>query len=92
MIKPGDLIKHKNFKDVAIQVFYTRYNAINEITEIDGVWINLGQAESYPITTEEHPVGFPANIMIRSSNLQDWLKCTKVESKFYRNEKWESFK
>jgi len=50
MIKVGQLIKHKGFKDVAI---YVTFAPVDDITgkcrEFDGRWINLAFVKSYDI-------------------------------------------
>lgn len=91
-LKPGDIIKHKEFKDVAIQVFYIRKEPINDIIEIDGVWFNLGVEESYLITSKDCPYGYPARINISSENKNKWFKCKSNDAKCYRYEDWELIK
>jgi hypothetical protein len=82
MIKSGDVIKHKNFTDVAIQVMFVSVHPNTNDIEISGVWINQGQTQTYSINE-------PAKLQIKEKHLSDWLKCSKPKSTFIRNEEWK---
>ena len=82
MIKVGDIIKHKAYMDVAIQVLLTSTNPANEEIMITGVWINQGQTKTYSINEIVERT-------IQKSQLSNWFKCIKPESEFIRNEEWK---
>lgn len=82
MIKSGDIIKHKNFMDVAVQVLFTTTNPETGNIEISGVWINQGQVKTY--STNQL-----AYFIVKKEDLSNWSKCLKLDSSFIRNESWE---
>lgn len=85
MINRGDIIKHKNFMDVAIRVIDISDNITTNNYEITGFWINQGQVKTFNMN-------LLAQISIKKDKISDWLKCSKPESNFIRNETWEQFK
>ncbi len=85
MIKQGDVIKHKSFMDVAIQVYFANQHPDTRDFEVRGVWLNQGQTSTYSLNE-------PAEITIKKVNLNDWLKCSKPESGFLRIEEWKELK
>jgi len=87
MIKVGDIIKHKAYMDVAIQVLFTSTNPENEEIIIKGVWINQGQIQSYYINA--YYINEFVERTIQKSQLPNWFKCMKPKSKFIRNEEWK---
>lgn len=89
MIKPGDIIKHKNFMDVAILVLLSHKNPETGEIEVKGCWVNQGQKESFTITTKRNPAGIPMEYVIKADQLKNWLVCSKPESNFIRAEKWK---
>jgi len=88
MIKQGDIIKHKAFMDVAIQVMYLSENPENGDIEIRGIWLNQGQTKSFVINTNKYPAGVPVIYIIKKHQICNWLKCDKPSSKHIRNEPW----
>lgn len=89
MIKQGEIIKHKNFMDVAIQIMYISTNPETESLEVRGIWINQGQTESFVINTRKYPYGVPIELTIKKEDLSNWLKCSKTDIVFIRNEEWK---
>ena len=89
MVNRGDVIKHKAAMDTAIQVMIFTRDPSTSNYIVRGVWINMGQTQSFPIATEEYPVGIPAEFFIKPEHLSNWLKCTKPKSKFVRKEDWK---
>ena len=85
MIKQGDVIKHKSFMDVAIQVYFINQHPETQDIEIRGIWLSQGQVESY-CSNES------AEFTIKAHNLNDWLKCSKPESITLRSEEWKELK
>lgn len=83
MIKQGDVIKHKATMDVAVKVFYTSVNPDTGYTLVYGTWINQGQVLTYPLNCS-------AEFFIKPEHLNNWLKCKNPDSKFIRNEEWNS--
>ncbi len=79
----GDVIKHKNFKDVAIQI--QNLSLQNDQLIISGTWLNQGMTKSYNINK-------PALFSIHTSELSNWFKCINPKAKCIRNEKWKEFK
>jgi hypothetical protein len=82
VIKQGDIIKHKAFMDVAVQVIFASTNPENGEMEVSGIWINQGQLRTYSINE-------PAKFTIKKHQLDNWMKCLKPKSNFIRNEEWE---
>lgn len=75
MIKPYDIIKHKEFKDVCCEV--VRYYKDKAVVK----WINLGQEQSWYISVEQQE--------IKLDNLNDWLICSDTEKKCLRDSEWK---
>ena len=89
MIKSGDLIKHKDSLDVAIQVTYSTVDPETSNFLVKGIWINQGQVQSYPITTNQYKAGVPAEFFIKPEHLENWLRCIRPDSSHVRNEEWK---
>lgn len=85
MIKTGDIIKHRLFMDVSVQVLFVSVNPENNDVLVKGVWINQGQTSTFSINE-------PAEFTITTGNKNDWLKCKKPDSNFIRAEEWEQIK
>ena len=82
MINQGDIIKHKAFIDVAVQVIFASTNPENGEIKVSGIWINQGQLRTYNINE-------PAKFIIKKHQIDNWMRCSKSKSSFIRNEKWE---
>lgn len=89
-LEAGDVIKHKAFIDVCIQVTFLDNDPEEDEVIIHGIWFNQGQIESYLINTEEYPFGVPCYFKINRKNLDKWFKCTEPTAKFLREATWES--
>lgn len=81
MIKPGDIIKHKTFMDVAIQVVTVNYTPDDKYIFIQGVWYNQGQVTSYSMNLHD-------DLIIVIEDLGNWLKSAEPRSEFIRNKEW----
>lgn len=68
MIKPGDIIKHEEFTDVAIIVKYAGVVPKNGSCRIEGQWVNLGVHKSYPMHLD-------CDIQVLVRDLPHWLVC-----------------
>lgn len=89
MIKPGDIIKHKAFLDVAILILFSSEHPETKDLEIKGVWLNQGQKTSYVINSNKYPTGIPITLNLSTLQIKNWLVCSKPEAKFIRNEEWK---
>jgi hypothetical protein len=79
--KIGDIIKHKNFSDVALEVIkFKRYS--QDYYSVKAKWINLGYNESKYI-------GINKNLKIKDEDMKDWLICLDPGYKCYRYSDWE---
>lgn len=85
MIKQGDIIKHKAFMDVAVQIINTTTNPETQDIEVRGIWINQGQVSSFVLNQV-------TTFIIKKEHLSNWLKCLKPRSSFIRNEEWKQLK
>lgn len=89
-IEPGDVIKHKAFIDVCVQVTMVGKNPDTGDLTITGFWFNLGQNQSFQIKTKQYPQGIVCNFDISKKNLDKWFKCEEPTAKFLREAAWTS--
>jgi len=88
MVKLGQLIKHKRFMDVAIQITYIDDNGIT--TEYDGDWVNLAFVKSYLIGWS---VMQTSKKLLTIENKEDWLVYGgDLLEDCYRNGPWLEMK
>lgn len=88
MIKIGSIIKHKQFKDVAILVTNTRESDLTgNVDELDGRWINLGFVNTYDIG---YMVSETSGKWLNIINKSDWLVLHEDDfyDKCYRYSRW----
>ena len=79
-IRESNIIKHREFKDVAIKVLSVTVNSSGYT--IHGTWVNLGQVNSYPLHIE-------TDLVIMKDDERDWAICLEPKLDFLRNAKWE---
>lgn len=89
-MEPGDVIKHKAFIDVCVQVTFIDNDPELEEVIVHGIWFNQGQTESFMINTKQYPYGLPCHFSIKRKNLDKWFKCLEPTSKFLREATWET--
>ena len=78
--KLGDIIKHKNFMDVALEVVKFKQYSPNHYT-VKAKWINLGYEKSQYI-------GINKNIKIKNEDMKDWLICKDTSLQCFRYSDW----
>jgi len=74
LIRPGDVIKHEKFMDVAIYV--TGVGCLEHgatSIQIVGLWMNQGFEKSWFI-------GHPANVNLSVDKLTEWYLCVNPEA------------
>lgn len=81
MIKPGDIIKHKAFMDISIQVVIANITPNGQDMYIRGIWYNQGQVKSYLMNVH-------TRLIILKEDLGNWLKSAEPRSEFIRNKEW----
>ena len=79
-IREGNIIKHREFKDVAVKVLEVAVNS--SWYSIKGTWINLGQISSFPLHIE-------TDLIIMRTNERDWSICLDPKADLLRDAKWE---
>jgi hypothetical protein len=84
MIKPGDIIKHDRFMDVAFYVSNVDPLIYNEIA-ITGVWLNQGFTKSWVIN-KTHVM-----LNISKDKLSEWSYCEGPYAECFRHEKWSKY-
>lgn len=89
MISPGEVIKHKAFMDVAVQIIFALLDPETNNLEVRGIWINRGQSNSFIINSKQHPEGIPAEFIIKQKHLQNWLKCNKQIGVSFKDAEWK---
>jgi hypothetical protein len=81
MIKAGDFIRHRKFRDVMILVTSTpRVNGGS--VHVEGFWYNM--CYSGPSVN----IGLVAHIEIKHKDLKDWRICVEPEATNKRNARW----
>lgn len=89
-LEAGDVIKHKAFVDVCIQLTFVDNDPEEDSVIIHGIWFNQGQTESFLINTKQYPFGIPCYFTLKRKQLNNWFKCMEPTAKFLRKATWES--
>lgn len=85
-LKPYDVIKHKKFMDVAIQITKPPIITKSGKLKIKGNWMNQAYVESFIIGKLKN-FG-KSELVIMPENIKDWLVCLNPHANCVRNEKW----
>jgi len=83
MLRTGNIIKHKNFMDVAIIV--NTCDKYGSYYMISGEFINQGFDETYPM-------GQYKTFKIETNKLSDWSVCTQPSTQCIRYSNWKELK
>ncbi len=85
-MKSGDIIKHKNFMDVAVLLTTDPMPLKAGGYHIKGLWMNQAFTKSFVINPiREYG---KVNIKIKPEKLSEWLLCGNPEAECVRYEKW----